>query len=198
MNINNQPVRIRQQKSRILRHIIYIQHHPRHIVRELCRPYLLQEPIIRHRKALPHQLLRQPSPMQIKINPVRIRHPSRLISHIIPEIDRHPRISRSRPMPNPRNLRQPPTPPRSSLPATRNIRNPNTRSPSIHLSKPNPIQLSIHRSRNPTPLSIRSRSPSRTTNNRSTTPTSNRSSPQRTNPRTFVRRTRTNTLGTPS
>jgi hypothetical protein len=66
MNIDNQPVRIRQQKRRVLRHIVHIQHHPRHIVRVLRRPNLLQKSVVRHRKALAHQLLRQLRPCRSK------------------------------------------------------------------------------------------------------------------------------------
>ena len=48
--------------------------------------------------------------MQIKIDTIRIRHPRGLIGHVVAQVNRHPRIVRRRPVPNPRHLRQPPMP----------------------------------------------------------------------------------------
>src|SRR6202041_2275130 len=63
MNVDDQPVRIRQQKRRVFRHVVHIQHHPRHVVGELSRTNLLKEPIVGDGKTFSDQLLRQPRPM---------------------------------------------------------------------------------------------------------------------------------------
>ena len=112
MNINNQPIRIRQQKRRVLRHVMHIQHHPRHLTRKLRRPHPGQKPIIGHIEALARQLRRQPRMPQVEEDAIRILHPRRLILHLFSrrhiQINRHPRITRRRPMPNPRHHRQRP------------------------------------------------------------------------------------------
>ena len=122
MNINNQPIRIRQQKRRVLRHLMHIQHHPRHLIRELRRTDLRQKSIIGHRKALARQLRRQPCMVQIEEDAIRILHPRRLILHVLArihvQVDRHTRIARRRPMPNPGHHRQ-----RPRLLPLRNLRN---------------------------------------------------------------------------
>ena len=81
MNINNQPVRIRQQKRRILRHLVHIQHHPRHVTRKLRRTNPRQKTIVRHRKALAGKLLCQPRIVQIKKDAVRMLDARRLVLH---------------------------------------------------------------------------------------------------------------------
>ena len=112
MNIDNQPIRIRQQKRRVFRHMMHIQHHPRHIVAKLRRPHPFQETIIGYPKTLPLQLRRQPRMPNIKEDPVRILHPRGLILHFLTrrhiQINRHPRVARRRPVPNPGHLRRRP------------------------------------------------------------------------------------------
>ena len=108
MNIDNQPIGIRQQKRRILRNITHIQHHPRHVPARLCRPDLLQISIIRNVEAFTHKLRPQPGPMQVKVDPIRIWYPRGLKRHLGSQINRNPRVSRCRPMSNPRHQSQRP------------------------------------------------------------------------------------------
>ena len=50
--INNEPIRIRQQKRRVLRHMVHMRPGPRHLVVELAASHPRQESIIRHVEAL--------------------------------------------------------------------------------------------------------------------------------------------------
>jgi hypothetical protein len=103
VNIDDQPRRVRQQKRRILRDLMHIQHDPRHIVRELRRPHPRQEAVVGHRKALARKLRGELGMMQVKEDAVRMLDPRRLIPHRIVialniEVDRDPRIRRRGPV----------------------------------------------------------------------------------------------------
>jgi hypothetical protein len=83
MYINNQPLRIRQKKRRVLRYLRHIQHHARHIATRLRRANPRQEAAVRHGKALAFQLRRQLRMVQIEEDAVRMLHPRRLILHLV-------------------------------------------------------------------------------------------------------------------
>ena len=56
MDIDDQSVGIWQQKRRVLRYIVYIEHHARHLVAKLGSSDLLEKTVIRYRKVLADEL----------------------------------------------------------------------------------------------------------------------------------------------
>ena len=106
VDVDDQPVRIRQQKRRVLRHIVHIQHHPGHIRSGLRGPDSLQKAVVRHREAPAHQLRAQLRPVQVEKDSIRVRNPRRLELYLVAKVDRHPGIRRRRPVPDPGHLRQ--------------------------------------------------------------------------------------------
>ena len=105
VDINNQPLRIGQQKRRVLRHLRHVQHHAGHVAVGLRRAYPREESAVGHAEALALQLRRQLHMVQVKEDAVRTHHPRRLILHLaalVPgQVDRQPGIRRRRPVPDP-------------------------------------------------------------------------------------------------
>ena len=95
MDVDDEPIRVRQQKRRILRDIVHIQHHARHVVGILRRADALQKSIIGNREGLARQFLRQPRAMQVEVNAVGAGHARRLILHLVAKVDGDTRVRRA-------------------------------------------------------------------------------------------------------
>ena len=101
VNIDDETIRIRQKKGRILGHVVDIQHHASHIRRGLRDPYPLEKAVISHREALSDKIAGKPRAMKIEEDTVRRRDAGGLILHLIAKIDGNPRVRRGRPVPDP-------------------------------------------------------------------------------------------------
>ena len=86
MNVNNQAVRIWQQECRVFRDIIHVQDHTRQVYFVLRHTNFVQEARI-HIKGFASQTRREFHAMQVKEDAVRIGNASRLIFHLLLQIN---------------------------------------------------------------------------------------------------------------
>ena len=82
MNIDDQAVRIRQQKRRVVAHVAYIEHDARNVVGKLRRANPLQITVVGHFHGSANQLRRKLHAMKIKKDAVRIGHARRFVLHL--------------------------------------------------------------------------------------------------------------------
>ena len=100
MNIDNQAVRIRQQKRRVVAHVAYIEHDARNVVGKLSRANPLEIAVVGHFHRSANQFRGELHAMKIKKDAVRIGHARRFVLHLGIQIDCHARINIRRPMTN--------------------------------------------------------------------------------------------------
>ncbi len=105
MDIDNEPVRIGQQKRRVLRHVIHIQHDARAVAGVLRGADAFQKAIIHYFKALADQFRRQPGAMQIEEDAIRARHTRCLVLHGIAQVNGDARVRGRGPVANARHQR---------------------------------------------------------------------------------------------
>ncbi len=106
VNVNDEPVRVGQQKRRVLRHWLHIQHDACGVRARLRRTDRLQKAVVGHRKALARQTQRESRAMQIEEDAVGVLHARRLKLHIATQVNRDPRIRCRGPVPDPRHHRR--------------------------------------------------------------------------------------------
>ena len=105
VNVDDQPVGIGKHKGVIIREAVDLQHHPRTAGRKLCQSNFFQKAIV-DIETLADQGGSQFGIAQIKEDPGRAVDPARFKLHVRFHVDRHPRVIRSRPVPQAGHSRQ--------------------------------------------------------------------------------------------
>ncbi len=106
VDIDDQPVRIRQQEGFVVRKIGHFEHNPRAPGLKLRHTNLLQEPVV-HVEALAHQRRGQLGAAQVEENAVRTGNARRTELDVALQVDGDARVVRRRPVPDPGHARQP-------------------------------------------------------------------------------------------
>ena len=93
MDIDDQPIRVRQQECRVLCNLMHIQHDARNVIGKLRGPNAGQEPVVGNGKTLACQFRRKMRVVQIEEDAVRVLYPRCLVLDLITKVDRNTRVA---------------------------------------------------------------------------------------------------------
>ena len=105
MDIDDQPIGIRQQEGRIVGNVVHFQHHASESALILRHPHLAQKAVV-HVEGFTHQLGRELRVVDIEEDAIGRRDTSSFVLHFRIHIDGHAGVIGCGPVPHAGNQRQ--------------------------------------------------------------------------------------------